>query len=334
MAGAGSETALAPPAVVVVTGADGFIGRALTAHWSATGRAFRAVVRRPGSAAPLPAGWVRCDDLAAAGDAALDALLEGASAIVHLAGRAHVMREQAADPESAYRAANVEATLRLARAAVRAGAARFVLASSIKVNGEASPPGRAFGAGDEPAPADAYARSKLAAERGLAAIAAGTALVPIVLRLPLVYGPGVGANFLALLDAVARRRLLPLGAVTAKRSLLYVGNLATAIDAALDARPAPAGVHCLADATPVTVPELVRALARALGVEARVLALPVPLLELAGRLTGREAVIRRLATPLEVDASGFAAATGWAPAATLEQGLADTVRWWRGRHAL
>jgi UDP-glucose 4-epimerase len=244
------------------------------------------------------------------------------------------MREQASDPEAAYRAANVEATLRLARAAVRAGAARFVLASSIKVNGEASPPGRAFGPGDEPAPADTYARSKLAAEQGLAAIAAGAALVPIALRLPLVYGPGVGANFLTLLDAVARRRLLPLGAVTAKRSLLYVGNLATAIDAALDARPAPVGVHCLADASPVTVPELVRALARALGVDARVLALPVPLLELAGRLSGRAAVIRRLTTPLVVDASGFAAATGWAPAATLEQGLADTVRWWRGRHAL
>ncbi len=334
MAGAGSKAAVPSSAAVVVTGADGFIGRALCAHWRRAGRAFRAVVRRPGSASPLPAGWVRCDDLARADDAGLDALLEGATAIVHLAGRAHVMREEAADPEAAYRAANVEATLRLARAAVRAGAARFVLASSIKVNGEASPPGRAVGPGDRPAPADAYARSKLAAEQGLAAIAAGTALAPIALRLPLVYGPGVGANFLALLDAVARRRLLPLGAVTAKRSLLYVGNLATAIDAALDAHPAPAGVHCLADASPVTVPELVRALARALGVDARLLALPVPLLDLAGRLTGRQAVVRRLTTPLEVDASGFAAATGWAPAATLEQGLADTARWWRGRHSL
>jgi nucleoside-diphosphate-sugar epimerase len=292
------------------------------------------VVRRAGVGAPLPAGWVRCDDLALARDAELDALLEGAVAVVHLAGRAHVMHEDAADPEAAYRAANVEATLKLARAAVRAGVSRFVLSSSIKVNGEATSPGRAFGPGDEPAPADAYARSKLAAERGLAAIAAGTPLAPVVLRLPLVYGPGVGANFLALLDAVARRRLLPLGAVKAKRSLLYVGNLATAIDAVLDARPAPAGVHCLADAESVAVPELVRALARALGVEARVPTLPVPLLELAGRLAGRGAAIRRLTTPLEVDASGFTAATGWMPAATLEQGLADTVRWWRGRHSL
>jgi nucleoside-diphosphate-sugar epimerase len=319
---------------VVVTGADGFIGRALCAHWRAAGRPFRAVVRRPGAAAPLPAEYVRCDDLARATDAELDAMVDGAAAIVHLAGRAHVMREDAPDPETAYRAANVEATQRLARAAVRAGATRFVFASSIKVNGEATRPGQPFGPGDVPAPADAYARSKLAAERGLAAIAAGTALAPIVLRLPLVYGPGVGANFLALLDAVARGRLLPLGAVTAKRSLLGIANLATAIDAALDALPAPAGVHCLADAVPVAVPELVRALARALGVEPRLPPLPVPLLALAGRLTGRAAVIRRLATPLEVDASGFRAATGWTPAATLEQGLADTVRWWRGRHSL
>ncbi len=334
MAGAGSETSAPARGPVVVTGADGFIGRALCAHWRGTGRAFRAVVRRPGAAGPLPAGLARCDDLARAGEAELDRLLEGAAAVVHLAGRAHVMHEDAADPEAAYRAANVESTLRLARSAVRTGAERFVFASSIKVHGEATRPGQAFRPGDEPAPADAYARSKLAAERGLAAIAAGTSCAPIVLRLPLVYGPGVGANFLALLDAVARRRWLPLGAVTAKRSLLYVGNLATAIDAALDARPAPTGVHCLSDAAPVAVPDLVRELARTLGVDARVCAVPVPLLTLAGRVTGRAAAIRRLTTPLEVDAAGFTAATGWTPAATPEQGLAETVRWWRGRHAL
>ena len=209
-----------------MTGAGGFIGRALCAHWRATGRPFRAVVRR------LPAGARRqrscgpAPTSRARATRELDALVAGAAAIVHLAGRAHVMVEAAADPAAAYRSANVEATLRLARAAVRAGVARFVFASSIKVNGEATMPGRPFGPADAPAPADDYARSKLAAEEGLAAVAAGTALAPIVLRLPLVYGPGVGANFLALVDAVARRRVLPLGAVRAKRSLLYVGNLA------------------------------------------------------------------------------------------------------------
>ena len=320
--------------VVVVTGADGFVGRALRAHWVATGRPFRAAVRRRGSGAALPPGCVTVDDLALATDAQLDALVADATAIVHLAGRAHVMRESATDPAAAYRAANVATTAALARAAVRAGVGRFILASSIKVNGEASAPGHPFGPADVPAPADAYAASKWEAERELAAIAAGTPLVPVALRLPLVYGPGVGANFLALLDAVAGRRLLPLGAVRARRSLLFVGNLVTAVDAALDAVPAPAGVHCVADAPPVAVPDLVRALAVALDVPARLLPVPVSLLRLAGRLTGREAAIERLTTALEVDGSGFPRATGWTPSATLKQGLAATARWWRSRHSL
>ncbi len=334
MAGAGSDRPGEGARPVVVTGAGGFIGRALCAHWQATGRPFRAVVRRLPAGAQAPAQLQACADLAGATDAELDALVAGAAAIVHLAGRAHVMVEAAADPAAAYRSANVEATLRLARAAVRAGVARFVFASSIKVNGEATMPGRPFGPADAPAPADDYARSKLAAEEGLAAVAAGTALAPIVLRLPLVYGPGVGANFLALVDAVARRRVLPLGAVRAKRSLLYIGNLAAAVDAVLDAPVAAVGVHCVADAPAVAVPDLVRAIAGALGVEARLPAVPVPLLVLAGRLAGRGDAIRRLVTALEVDASGFRAATGWVPAATLEEGLAATARWWRRRHAL
>jgi UDP-glucose 4-epimerase len=334
MAGAGSDLSPENARPVVVTGAGGFIGRALCAHWQATGRPFRAVVRRVPAGAPAPSHLRACADLAGATDAELDALVAGAAAIVHLAGRAHVMVEGAADPAAAYRGANVEATARLARAAVRAGVARFVFASSIKVNGEATAPGRPFGPADVPAPADEYARSKLAAEEGLAAVAAGTALAPIVLRLPLVYGPGVGANFLALVDAVARRRVLPLGAVRAKRSLLYVGNLAGAVDAVLDAPVAPLGVHCVADAPAVSVPDLVRAIAGALGVEARLPAVPVPLLSLAGRLAGRGDAIRRLVTALEVDAARFRAATGWTPAATLEQGLAETARWWRSRHVL
>jgi UDP-glucose 4-epimerase len=334
MAGAGSDALPKVPRLVVLTGADGFIGRAVQAHWARSGRPFRAVVRRRGSPVPLSPGRLPTDDLATATEGELDRLVAGAGAIVHLAGRAHVMRESAADPVAAYRAANVETTVRLARAAVRAGVGRFVLASSIKVNGEQSVAGRPFGPADPPAPADAYAVSKLEAERALAALAAGTPLAPIVLRLPLVYGPGVGGNFLALLDAVARRRVLPLAAVRARRSLLYVGNLAQAVDAALDAVPAPSGVHCLADAVPVALPDLVRALAAALGVPARLVPVPVPLLRLAGVVTGRGAALRRLTTALEVDSSRFREATGWTPAVTLDAGLADTARWWRRRHAL
>jgi nucleoside-diphosphate-sugar epimerase len=273
-------------------------------------------------------------DLATLPDAELDALVAGASAIVHLAGRAHVLNETADDPAVAYASANVLATARLARAAVRAGVQRFVFASTVKINGEASAPGRPLCPDDAPDPRDDYARSKRDAERELAAISAGTAMALIVLRLPLVYGPGVKGNFAALLDRVARAGRLPLGAVRNRRSLLYVGNLVEAIDAALDALIPPSGVHFVADAQCVAVPDLVTACGDALGVPARLVAVPVWLLELGGSVLGRRALVGRLVGTLEVDASSFTAATGWRPRHRLEEGLAATAAWWRLRHTI
>lgn len=337
MAGASSEPGAARGAdargPVVVTGADGFIGRALAAHFDATGRPCRAIVRRQERA---PKHGARCvvPDLATVSDAALDAAVAGASAIVHVAGRAHVLDETALDPAAAYREANVVPTERLVHAAVLAKVPRFVFASSAKVGGEASAPGRPLHPADEPDPRDAYARSKLEAERTLATIAAGTATSAIVLRLPLVYGPGVKGNFLTLLDEVARERRLPLASIRNRRSLLYVGNLVEAVDAALDAPVAPAGVHYVADARSVAVPELVAAAGSALGVPARLVGAPVWVLELGGRILGRRAEIERLVASLEVDAGTFAAATGWAPRHDLAEGLAATAAWWRLRHAI
>jgi UDP-glucose 4-epimerase len=322
------------PGLVVVTGAGGVVGRAVVAHFRETGRAFRAVVRAWDGAAPPPPVVRVVPDLATAPDAELAAVVDGASAVVHLAARVHVMHETAADPAAAFRLANVVATARLAHAAARAGATRFVFASTVKVNGERTPPGVPFRPGDPPAPQDAYARSKLDAERELARACAGTSLVPIILRLPLVYGPGVAGNFLALEDAIARGGALPLGAIRNRRSVLGTGNLVEAIDAALDAPQAPRGVHFLADAESIAVPDLVRAIAASLGVDARLHALPVPLLRLAGLLTGRSATIERLADSLEVDTSSFAAATGWTPRHSLAHGLAATARWWRLRHSI
>jgi UDP-glucose 4-epimerase len=336
MAGALSDAhvpnAAAKP--VVVTGADGFIGRALVAHFDRAGRAFRGVVRAYAAAAPPKAHCRAAGDLATIAEPALDELVAGASAIVHLAGRAHVLDESAADPDAAYAAANVAATVRLARAGVRAGVARFVLASTVKVNGESSAPGHPFRPADPPRPRDAYARSKRDAERELAAIAAGTPMSPIVLRLPLVYGPGVKGNFLTLMDEVARERRLPLASIRNRRSLLYVGNLVEAIEAALDAAVPPAGAHFVADGQSVSVPELVTAIGSALGVTARLVAVPVRLLEFGGRILGRRALVARLAGTLEVDTASFAAATGWRPRYDLGEGLAATAAWWRLHHAI
>jgi UDP-glucose 4-epimerase len=319
---------------VVVTGADGFIGRALVAHFDSEGRAYRALVRRIDPARRTRYEQHPVGDLAEASDSDLYAHLRGARAVVHLAGRAHVLDDPDPEPAAAFASANVHATLRLARAAVRAGVERFLFASTVKVNGEASAPARPFKPADSPNPRDAYARSKANAERELAAICKGTALAPIVLRLPLVYGPGVKGNFLALVDEVARARPLPLGAIRNRRSLLYVGNLVDAIAAALDARPVPAGVHFITDAESVSVPALLTAVGNALGTPVRLKAVPVRLLALAGQITGRRALIERLVGTLEADSTSFTEATGWRPRYSLAEGVDATARWWRLRHSI
>jgi nucleoside-diphosphate-sugar epimerase len=239
--------------------------------------------------------------------------LEGAAPVLHLAGRAHVMHA-APDAHKAYREANEDATARLAHAARAAGVRRFILASTVKVNGEVTLPGRPFRPDDAPAPRGAYARSKLAAERALRDVAEATAMSAVILRLPLVYGPGARGNFRRLADAVRAHRWLPLGAIDNRRSVIGIDNLLDALVAAIDA-PALGGVHFVADARSVSTRELVRAIAAAAGVRARLAPVPVPLLRLAGALTNRRDAVARLTGSLEVDTSSFRAATGWRPRA-------------------
>jgi UDP-N-acetyl-alpha-D-quinovosamine dehydrogenase len=320
--------------LVAVTGAGGFIGSALIAHFRETGRPSRAVVRGRDSAKNLGPGAIVLRDLATATEPELDALVAGAGAVVHLAARVHVMDDTSSDPVSAFRVANALATTRLVQAAIRAHVARFIFISTVKVNGESTKPGRPFHPDDPPAPQDAYARSKLEAEREVLRLAAGSTLDPVILRLPLVYGPGVVGNFLALEDEIARGRALPLGAIRNRRSVLGVANLVEAIDAALDAPVAPRGVHFIADGESVSVPELTRAIAASLGIEARLRPVPVPLLRLAGLLSGRRAMVERLTRSLEVDPTSFIAATGWRPRHSLAHGLVATARWWRLRHSI
>jgi len=314
---------------VVVTGADGFAGRAVCAHFRATGVTFRGLVRalRGGTAARpdlMPAG-----DLASIADGALANALRGAGTVVHLAGRAHVMHETATAPRVAFRAANVAATERVARAAAQAGAAHFVFASSVKVNGEATPPERPFCESDPPDPRDDYAASKWEAECVLADVARETGLAVTVLRLPLLYGPGAKGNFAQLTEAVARGMPLPLGRIDNRRSLLGLGNFVAALDAVLR-HPAPAPgtavTYFLADAAPVATPQLVRAIAAALGVAPRLLSIPPSLLRLAAACVGKGAAYERLAGSLEVDTTAFRTRFGWQPPRSLEMELADMAR--------
>ena len=317
------EVVLTGTGAIVVTGAAGFVGRALVDRLRAAGRAVRPVVREERGEVD---GAIALGPLERASAEALARVLGGASAVVHLAARAHVMDERGADAEAAYRSANVDATANLARAATAARVPRFVLASSVKVNGEATAPGRPFRPDDPPAPQDAYGRSKRDAEAALAEACRESSTAAIVLRLPLVVGPGARGNVARLVDAIAAGRTLPFGAIDNRRSVLGLANLCDAIVAALDAQPAPAGVHFVADAQPVSTPELVRAIAKALGRPVPLAFVPPALLRFAGRLAGKGAEIGRLTGSLEVDASSFAAATGWRPAHTLDEELGRLAR--------
>jgi nucleoside-diphosphate-sugar epimerase len=305
---------------VLVTGASGFVGTALCAALEAAGRPFRRAVR---SAAPASA--VAVGDIGPATD--WRAALEGVRCVVHLAARTHVLADAAADPLAEYRRANVDATLRLARQAAAAGVRRLVFMSSIKVNGESSR--RPYTEADPPRPEDAYGISKWETEQALAALAAASGLEVVVLRPPLVYGPGVKGNFLRLMRLVARGTPLPLASIDNRRSLIHVGNLADAVVAAIDAPGAAGRTYLAADGEDVSTPGLIRAIAEALGTRARLLPCPGTLLGLGAALAGRRAEAERLTGSLQVDATRLRRELGWHPRVTLAEGLAETARWFR-----
>lgn len=249
--------------------------------------------------------------------------LVGCETVVHLAARVHMMRESVQDPLASYLEINTGATLNLARQAVQSGVKRFVFISTIKVNGE----GRdaAYRETDVPAPEDAYAISKWEAEQGLQRIARETGLEVVILRPPLVYGPGVKANFLRLMKTIQRGWPLPLGAIRNRRSLLYLGNFVDAIRLCVE-HPAAAGqTFLLDDGQAVSTPELIRAVARAMGRPARLLAVPVGVLAFLGALLGKRAAVARLTGSLHVDSSAIRSRLGWTPPYSMEAGLAATV---------
>lgn len=306
--------------LVIVTGADGFIGTALCAHLRERGHPRIGAVRT--MRRDLPGDLQPVGDLALADEARLDDLVGGAEAVVHLAGRAHRMKAKIGDSRL-HQVANAELTARVARAALRGGVKRFLLASTIKVNGEFSV--QPFHPQDLPRPEDAYARSKLAAERQLLEICSAGSMAPVILRLPLVYGRGARGNFPKLVAAVRAQRRLPLAWVRNRRSLLYLGNAVEAIEAALVSSSPPSGVHFVTDEAAVSTPDLIRAIAAAWKVKPRLYGVPVPVLRTVAGLAGKGATLARLVDSLEGDASSFRAATGWTPRWPLDAALLRTA---------
>jgi nucleoside-diphosphate-sugar epimerase len=313
---------------ILVTGAGGFIGRALCARFEQERVAHVAAVRAVAPEDAKKPAYVALGDFAAAD---WHEVLDGVETVVHLAGRAHVLGRDA-EAATPYIVANVHVTRRLVDAAARAGVRRVVFASTAKVYGEASPPARPFRAGDAAAPRDAYAHSKAEAENVLRETAAARGFEAVVLRLPLTYGPGVKGNFLALMAGIAAQRRLPLAGVANRRSLLYVGNAVSAIEAALVARGLAGDALPIADAETISTRDLAVRLARALRVEPRLFALPAPFLRGAAAIVGRSADAARLLDSLEVDGLRFQGLTGWKPPHSLDEGLLVTAAWWRKQH--
>jgi nucleoside-diphosphate-sugar epimerase len=305
---------------VLVTGATGFVGRVLCPMLENGGWTVIRAVRTPRE------GGIAVGDIGP--DTDWRAALDGVAAVVHLAARVHVMRDATNDPLAHFRAVNSAGTANLARQAAQAGARRLVYLSSIKVNGEstdASP----FRPDDPPHPQDPYALSKWEAEQALCRIGADTGLEVVVLRPPLVYGPGVKANFLRLLGLVGRGLPLPLGAVNNRRSLLYLDNLIDAIEVCLT-HPAAAGkTYLLSDGTALSTTDLLRHLAAALGKQPKLIAVQPRLLRIAAQLTGKSAEAARLLDSLEIDCTAITRELGWQPPYSTEQGLAATAAWYR-----
>lgn len=306
---------------ILVTGANGFIGRRLCAYLVDEGHQVRRAVRLHDG---LP-DTVELDDSASIG--ALAGALFGIDCIIHLAAAVHVMGKVDAKLGTIYQATNVNFTRRLAQAARDAGVRRFVFVSSIKVCGERSG-GEPLREADAGHPTDPYALSKWAAEQELRGIEREFGLEVVIVRPPLVYGPGVRANFLALLSAVSAGLPMPFAWLRNRRSLIYLGNFVSAL-AACATHPLAAGeTFHVADSGSVTLPELVTELSRAMGKRPRIFPIPKWLLIVAGGVIGRYQQIDRLINDLEVDASRIHCMLGWTPTYSFAQGIQATVDWY------
>lgn len=310
---------------VAVTGANGFVGRAVVTTLLAHGHQVRALTRSPDTSLIIPGvEGIATGDIERIED--WRPFLAGTEAVVHLAARAHVPDARFADPEI-IRAINTTAALRLAEAAARRGVRRFLYLSSVKVMGEATPRDASPLTSAAPlAPADLYARSKAEAETGLGGIAARTGLSLTILRPPLVYGPGVRANFRSLVKLVAKAPVLPFGAIRNRRSLVSVDNLAGAIQAAI-AHPAAGGrTFFVTDGEDPSTPELIRAIAAGLGRSVAEVPVPPALLTAAAGLIGKTEAMRRLTESLRVDGSEIRVALGWRPVETFREGVARAAK--------
>ena len=307
---------------VLITGANGFIGRLLSAELIRQGHSVVAAVRATNNQIDdfeqRIVGSISCET-----DWSI--VLRDAEVVIHLAARVHVMSDTAINPLSEFRKVNVDGTLNLAQQAINAKIKRFIFISSIKVNGEYTEIGMPYTEVDVANPQDAYSVSKFEAEQGLMQIAQQTGMEVVIIRPPLVYGAGVKANFAIMMRAVKRGIPLPLGVIHNKRSFVYVGNLVSLIMRCIDHPAAVNQVFLVSDGHDLSSTELLQGCAEALGVKSRLLPIPQLLVQICAIMLGKRALAQRLCGNLQVDITKTRELLDWEPCFTVAQGLKATA---------
>lgn len=311
---------------IMITGANGFVGRSASTYFLAAGH--EVVAQQRTAVAPSSKAQPLLQQLQSDlhDSSSLRTAMRGCDAIVHTAARVHRLEDQDPSPLAAYRRTNTDLTLQLATMAAQCGVKRFVFLSSIKVNGEWTGPGQAFHAEDPASAKDGYAISKQAAEDGLRRVASQTGLEVVIVRPPLVYGPGVRANFLCMMTWVARGIPLPLGAINNRRSLVGLSNLTHFLE--LCARHPAAGnqTFLVSDGADVSTSHLLRSIGQALGLPARLVPIPQKWLENSLRWLGQGALAQRLCANLAVDIKKNHQLLDWTPPISLQQELQSTAQ--------
>ena len=312
---------------IFITGVTGFIGQALCQRMLTQGWQVKGAVRSSNQLNKLPSGVDVFQIESIEPDTDWAKALVGINTVVHLAARVHVMNNSAADLFSEYCKVTVSGSESFAQTAATCGVKRFIFMSTVKVNGEES--AKAYKETDKPAPGDPYAISKLQAEQRLREIATESGMELVILRPPLVYGPGVKASFLRLLKILDRGIPLPFANVNNDRSLIYLENLLDVIVTCINHPKAAGQTFLVSDGKDLSTPELIRLIAETMGRKARLFSFPPGMLKTMGKITGRSSEIDRLIGSLCVDSSKIRTMLGWKPPYSPEEGIRETVLWYK-----
>lgn len=309
---------------ILITGASGFIGQALSKHLSGNNLEITAAVRKSTPLLPKTLRQVQVGDILL--DTDWTSAILDIDIVIHLAARVHVMNDTDTDPLAAFRNTNTEGTLNLARQAAVAGVRRFIFLSSIKVNGEQTTLGKTFKHDDCYIPNDPYGLSKYEAEQGLKEISKKTGMEIVIIRPPLVYGPGVKANFLSMLRWVNKGAPLPLGAIHNKRSLVALDNLVNLITTCINHPAAANQSFLVSDDNDLSTTELLECMEKALGKPSRLIPIPSSIIYLMATLVGKRSIAQRLCGSLQVDISHTKNTLNWKPPIGIDEALKKTAR--------